>query len=101
MQPAAEWKLERMLLDSSTVLFSLAVLHIITYKTPDATQKHLAFPVTLSTLPKAENFEKSESGFILRCAKGQKPLPQIACKSVFKKICDEREKSTLLSLFAR
>lgn len=67
---------------SSTVPFSLAVLHIITYKTPDATQKYLAFPVALTTLPKIENVEILESGFIPQCAKRQRiqmPPPQIAC----------------------
>lgn len=66
---------------AAALCLSLAVLHIITCKTPDATQKYLAFPIAFTTLPKTENFDILESGFISQCTERriQMPPPQIAC----------------------
>lgn len=65
----------------AALCFSLAVLHIITYKTPDATQKYLAFPVAFTALPKTEKNYILESGFISQCTERriQMPPPQTAC----------------------
>lgn len=76
------------------MIFLLAVLHIITYKIPDATKTILLSQLHFQLCQRLKILQSTKEQHI------QKPPPQIGCKSVFlKKISVKRKQKKINFIF--